>query len=463
MNQFLHYLLQSSVCVAVLYMVYWLFLRKETFFTINRLYLVSVALLSLLIPLIKFNTYDFGLTRSLVIYLDPVIITPEKIDRVALTHGCWLQTLGVIYLTGVAVFLARLVFQLVQLGFLARNRKVIRKDDVTIILIEKAYAPFSFFNYLFVNSGIDQDPEASTIINHELVHARQWHSVDLIILELLTILQWFNPFVWFAGKSIKANHEFLADEGVLKRGFNRIDYQELLVSSTTGIQVNNLTNNFNVSLLKTRIIMMTKTRSTIWAKSKIILAIPAFLVAILFFSTGSFERMLAQSVPSNPNKGTIKASLKSGEVTSNNQQPTEKEKKAVKQQQILYVAPVANKQTSENAEPVYNRVDQQPSYTGGQEQLVKFLVDNIKYPKEAIDKNVVGTVYVTFVVLADGTVKHVKILRGIGSGCDEEAARVVRLMPKWTPGMIKEKPVATQFNLPIQFKLDADKDKKKME
>ena len=106
---------------------------------------------------------------------------------------------------------------------------------------------------------------------------------------------------------------------------------------------------------------------------------------------------------------------------------------------------------------VYTVVEKQPSFPGGQDGYVKFLVENIKYPAEAMKKSVMGTVYISFVVEKDGSVTDVKVLRGIGSGCDEEAVRVVKMMPKWNPGEEKGKPVAVQYNLPIKFKLDCNK------
>ena len=209
MNHLSQYLLQSSACLAALYLVYWLLLRRETFFTVNRFFLVSAALLSLLIPLIRVNLYDIGPVRSVVIYLDPVIITPEKIGDIASRYGSGVQTVWIIYITGVAIFLARFIFQLVQLVFLAKRHEVRRSEGINLVLIDHAYSPFSFFNYVFVNSSQEKDPEISTIINHEQVHVKQWHSVDLIIMELLIILQWFNPFAWFIGRYQASARHFL--------------------------------------------------------------------------------------------------------------------------------------------------------------------------------------------------------------------------------------------------------------
>jgi TonB family protein len=465
MNGFFQYLLQSSACIAAFYLVYWIFLRKETFFIVNRFYLISAVILSILIPLTRIDLYYFGPVRSFVVYLDPVIITPERIEHVTSQYWTGIQTLWIIYITGVMIFLTRFLFKLIQLVFLTRKHEISQKESINLVFIEETYSPFSFFNYIYVNPGQikDKDHGISTIINHELVHVKQFHSIDLIIHELLIIVQWFNPFVWFIGRSIKTNHEFLADEGVLKNGFNKWEYQELLLTRATGIQVNDLTNNFNVSLLKKRIIMMTKTRSTTWATWKIMFAFPAFILVMFLFSTNSFSQILAQTVGQNTNKETMKSSSTPSDSKSSDQQIAQAGKKESKKQQTKYTAPVVlDSKTTSKGEDIYTVVEKQPAFPGGQDGLVKFLMENIKYPAPAIEKGIVGKVYLTFVVKADGAVTDVKILRGVGGGCDEEALRVVQMMPKWEPGTVKGKPVNVQFNLPINFQLDKkDKEKKK--
>ena len=293
--------------------------------------------------------------------------------------------------------------------------------------------------------------------NHEMEHIKQRHSIDLIIMELLLIIQWFNPFAWFIGRSIKTNHEFLADEGVLQNGFSKLDYQELLLTQATGIQVNDLTNNFNISLLKTRIIMMTKTRSTVWAKCKIMFALPAFMVVLFLFSSSSFDQLMAQTESPNAKSGSTKPIVVKADSKSSGQSQTQTSKNETKKQQVKYTTPVvvSDKKTS-NGEPYYTVVEQQPTFVGGQDGLIKFLRENIKYPEEALKKGIVGKVFLTFVVMADGKVSDVKILRGVGGGCDEEALRVVKMMPNWNPGTTKGKPVNVEFNLPINFQLDKE-------
>lgn len=187
---------------------------------------------------------------------------------------------------------------------------------------------------------------------------------------------------------------------------------------------------------------MTKSKSRKWAISKVLIALPALLALLFMLTASSFSNSGELKIPGSP--------VPEQAVTLPGPDPVIQDKQK-QESQIKFVAPVVQERE------VFTVVEKQPSYPGGQDGYTKFLLANIKYPKEAIEKAVTGTVYVTFVVEKDGKVTNVKILRGIGSGCDEEAARVVKMMPNWNPGEQKGKPVAVQYNLPIKFNLDSKK------
>jgi TonB family protein len=428
MTGMMHYLSGVSFCLILLFMVYWFFLRRDTFFMINRLYLISMVALSLAFPLIPLHWARPEPTNTVAILLDPVLITPEAVESVVDKHLGIFEMALVVYLTGVALFFIRFLIQLIQLGAIVRRFGVTTRHGQTLVLVDRGYAPFSFFDYIFINEASVAPGCMQTIIAHERVHIRQWHSLDLVLVELATILQWFNPVIWIAGREIKRIHEYLADEGVLQNGIHRSIYQQMILDESMGIRVNGLTNHFNVSLLKNRITMMSKSKSGAWSKTKVLLAIPSLLLLGLFLSSGT-----ATSVNSDP---------------------------AAFAQDKQKQAQVKKTTTATGDNTVYTVVEKLPSFPGGQDGYVKFLVENIKYPAEAKKNKIQGTVFVTFVVETDGRVSNVKILRGIGSGCDEEAQRVVAMMPNWNPGEEKGKPVRVQYNLPIRFKLD---DKKKEE
>jgi len=422
------YLVQSTAILTVLYSVYWLFLRKDTFFQVNRFYLLSSLLLSLIVPMLDIRLFAGGPAATVIIMLDPVLITSEKIEKITSSHISWFEMAGVIYFTGVIIFSLRLMIQLIQLAIIVKRNKITRQEGANIVFVDRGYSPFSFFSLIFIRREYYVDGKLTPVLTHEKIHIQQHHTLDLLLIEAAIILQWFNPFAWFLGRSMKSIHEFLADEGVLKKGFLKNEYQTLILNEAMGLQVNNLTNNFNVSLIKNRITMMTKARSASWTLIKVVVAIPAFFAVLFLFTAGSANKLSAQN-------------------TQQNAKPTE-QKKTVDQEKLY------------TAETVFTVVETMPSFPGGQEALYKYLRENIKYPEEAKSKGVQGTVFITYIVEIDGSVTNVKVLRGIGSGCDEESVRVVSAMPKWSPGKQRGVPVRVQFNLPVKYKLD-DKGVKK--
>ncbi len=443
MNPFIPYLAKSVLCISLLFAVYWIFLRKDTFFLMNRIYLLTMVIFSVLFPLFTFSWVPTGTAASVVVILEPVLVMPARMVNAHAGRIGWIEGLFIVYLTGMFIFLFRFLVQLIHLMLLSRRFGMKKLKGLNVVCVDLAYSPFSFFNRVFINEKEVLGENLEAILNHENVHIRQMHTIDLFLMEILIILQWFNPFAWLTWREMKSVHEYLADEGVLQTGIRRSLYQQMILNETMGIQVNYLTNNFNVSLLKKRILMMTKSKSRIWAKSKLFFVLPVLLILWFIFSARSFSHSMPVNLTVN----------KAVSTTSTILPPLIQDKK--KQEKQTHNTPVDGDKLT------YKVVEKMPSYVGGDEAMVKFMVENIKYPENAIKNRIHGTVYVTFIVRADGSVTDVKILRGIGGGCDEEALRIVKMMPKWNPGESKGKPVDVAFNLPVKFKLDAGKKDKK--
>lgn len=409
MKTLILYLFQSSVALGMMYLVYWIFLKRETFFQVNRGYLLFSGWAALLMPFIPSDWLVAAPVSPIALLLDPVIISSKNALK---TTGIEIQLADfavIIYFSVVSMLFLRFLIRIFRMFLLFRSSKINDAGTHKLMLTEKPYKPFSFMNLIFISRATMRSENLHAIIAHEQVHVKQAHSVDRLVIEFLTIIQWFNPFAWLIGHELKNIHEYLADQGVINQGIKIPDYQQMILFETIGIQINPLINNFNVSQLKKRIAMMTTKRSGRWAISKVALVLPAVLVIGLLFSGAK-------------------------ESFSNFQD---------------------NKKSSESMQ----QVEVMPSYAGGHEAMMKFLLENIKYPEQAIKNNTQGTVYVSFTVLTDGKLKDVKIQKGIGNGCDEETVRVVKLMPNWNPGTTKGKPVATQITLPVKFRLDSDKKK----
>lgn len=399
-------------------------MRKDTFFMVNRLYLMLSAIFSFILPLLEIRIPFMSSQASYVYLLEAIVITPDKLANSISSHLSIYQILGIFYLTGVAIFTIRLLFQFSQIALLVKKYGVSKHDGLNIVFTQKEYSPFSFFNLIFLSNNIKDNIQLEKILKHEQVHIQQIHSADLIILEILTIIQWFNPIIWFYKNTLKSVHEFLADQGVLAEGYNKRDYQELLLNQTFGVQVNYLSNKFNHSLIKRRLKMMSKSKTHSYALLKMAFVMPLAIILALFFSASMSEKLVAQESMSNKEQKSIQSKPQKPESD------------------------------------VYTLVEKMPEYPGGDEARIKFLVDNIKYPKEALKNGITGTVFVTFIIEKEGTISNVEALKGIGGGCDEEAVRVISMMPNWKPGLQRGKPVRVQFNMPIQFNLNGGGEKK---
>jgi TonB family protein len=447
MNNIIITLLQMSLSLAVLFVIYYAFLQKDTFFKTNRMFLILSIMASMVIPLVDWGFLMNGGQQAFMVFLDPIVITPDGIQQSIENNSNVYQILLAIYLTGVFIFSVRFAFQLFQLIRLIYKFGISKQDGMRLVFTSQEYTPFSFFNLIFINNKNIHSPEVQKILAHENVHIRQWHSLDLILIELVTIVLWFNPFIWFYRHAVKTLHEYLADEGVLHSGVDVNVYSTLLFEQGTGIQINDLTNNFSKSLIKKRIIMMTKKKTAQMARAKLMIALPLALSMMLLISFST--DMLAQDKEAPPPPPPPK---KEKEV-----------KKPAKSDKEPVIVTVVERPGGQDDDPVFTVVEEMPEYPGGKKALYAFMGENIKYPEDAKKKGTAGTVFVTFVIEKDGKVSGVKLLRGVSESLDKEALRVVSSMPAWKPGKQKGKAVRVQYNLPIKFSLNNDEDKKKQE
>ncbi len=424
---------------------YYFFLRRESFFRISRMYLVGSNLL--LIIFLTLSFFDFTLieqNRSVAII--PTIFLPE-ISIGGLADGnSSINVLGlteILYWIGFTFSIIYLVIRLLSLNIFISKIEP-RHDETNKIMITKSGEPFSLFRKIYIPESYLNHPELDQIIIHEKAHIQQFHMIDNILCEIATLIFWFNPFVYMLKKELRATHEFLADQDVLENGAEITDYQNILLSTTVGATLV-FQNNFN-SNLKKRIIMLVK-KSNKTAKSRIIIGLPIILLATLvlgFTQTGNIKQVI------NPSK-IERVKIADNFSFNDNEIPIEKTE--IEDQSIVNQLETTTQITQSMEDSVYDKVDVSPEYPGGMNEMIKFISSNIVYPESAKKANIKGVVYVSFIVEKDGSISNIKILRGIGGGCDEETIRVMKLMPKWTPGKKGEKPVRVKFALPVKFEL----------
>jgi TonB family protein len=443
MNTLLPYVIKSAACLGILYIFYRAFLSRDTFFGLNRFFLLFAGVISLLIPVIPFDRILKQPVNTVAVFLDTVTVGPgggEKFQQ-QVSGGPGILTL--VYLAGAAVVLGMFLVRIIQMMLLVRRSSPGKGRGYRLMFFNRDISPFSFFNMIFLSSRMAEHDDLQTILAHERVHIRQAHSLDLVLAEILVVVQWFNPFAWLIRQELRNIHEYLADDGVISNGTPIPEYQQLVLDETMGIQVNRLANNFKISQVKNRIIMMTKKRSGYWSRGKALLALPVLVAAGLVFS--------AHSANLNIPKENAKAQTIKNDIFLSTPDTVKKE---VKKE----AAPV-KKEPAKTQEIHFTPMtpDEQPTYPGGDEARVKFLMENVKYPATALKDTLQGKVIVSFIVQKDGSITDVKVVRSVRKDLDEEAIRVVKLMPKWNPGKLKGEVIICAMNLPINFKLDGKK------
>ncbi|WP_128545674.1 M56 family metallopeptidase [Larkinella soli] len=508
MTAWLDYLLKANLFLALFYACYWLWLRRHTFFRLNRAYLLGSVGLSLALPLV-----ELPVQTAEVLPLPVGVITLPAVGAVAPAAAGPDWETAAYYLYGLiaAVLLFRLLLQLTGIGRQIRRSERQAMPGYTLVLPTDERVPtFSFLRYL-VLSRQDAQTANAPIIAHELVHIRQWHSLDVLLLELIQVVFWLNPVLLAYKRSLRQVHEFLADA----QAEDKQQYAAFLIDYAFGVQPGGLTNNFFKSaLLKERIRMLHRRTTSRWALGKYVLVLPMLLSLLAMTSareqisrlvTASSAEPLTVSgnVLSEEGKPLSRATVLVQGTTNGAQTDAEgryqlrnvpaearitasyvgyesvagevagkttlnfvlnRKAESLKPVVVVGYAPFPKPATSADPQqpgpkkpqqnPVFTVVEKAPEFPGGMDALGLYLGKNIRYPSEAIQRGVTGKVFVQFTVGPSGEIYDLRVQKGIGFGCDEEAVRVVGKMPNWNPGIQGGKPVAVQYVLPIEFQLE---------
>jgi len=423
MNSFALYLIQSSFALLIFWMFYHIALRNGTFFRLNRKYIMVSLIVSMVLPfLAKISLLPkiSDIQNTYAYVLDEVLISEKSAFWNIKSQIPFLEILQAIYYSGVCLFLFIFLRKLFSLLILVFQGSVSYEGKLVYIKLNKDISPFSFFNLVFIGSSCED--QFSIMLAHEKVHIKQLHSLDIVFIELVHILFWFNPILYLLKKEIKETHEYLADSEVLEQGFDAAEYKLLVVKQALGFDVG-VASAFNQSLIKKRIIMLAKQKTSKRNLLKLIVLIPASAILLFLYSSCS---------KTDSQKADEATQLKSTETKEN---------------------PVNNSIKPTDFPGAYLIVEQMPEYPGGQKELQNFLATNIKYPIEAKEKKIQGKVYVRFVVTKEGTVSNISIAKKVDPILEAEAIRVVSLMEKWTPGKQKGQNVDVWFTIPINFVL----------
>ncbi len=485
------FLIKSTLSLAVLLAVYFLILEKEKMHQFNRFYLLFAILFSFAIPFITIEIIQEIPHQETA----PSIIPMEGTTSIPIIKNhtnYWLIAAWSFYGIITLVLLVRFILNIWKLNARTKSNSAIDYKNAKLVLLEEKTLPYTFLNTIFINETDYHNRKIEAeLYTHELIHVSQKHTFDILFIETLKVIFWFNPIFIFYKKAIQLNHEFLADEKVVKSHNNVPFYQNLLISKANANPTYYLASNLNYSVTKKRLIMMTKNTSAARALLKKGIVIPLLAALVFSLCTKTVAQETSKKDGKNiyvngeafykkttfkikDEKGKVVAKKKYSDLTakqkklapplvirSYNDKPlSEKEitKKIKKEEPKTFIIDefdpknIKTKQQDPNAIYTKNGLTENPEFPGGMKAFYKFIEENFITPKIPGDVKLTEKVYLTFIIEADGTLSSYRILRdNYGYGAGEEAVRVLKLSPKWTPGTIQGEPVRTLYSLPISI------------
>lgn len=462
LGMFFIYSVKVAVCLALFYLFHKLLMSRDTFHTFNRFAILSMMLLSLVLPLVHLSLdSEAGINRGTVALEGLVAQTVVADGGNGVGEGLTLtQVLLAAYVLGVVLFVGKALLSVGSLLRLIRRARCVEvRNGIRIYTMQGDISPFSWFRYIIMSEK-DWQENRREIVLHEMAHIRRCHSMDVAVCNMMIVFQWYNPAAWLLKRELQTVHEYEADEAVLSAGVDATHYQMLLIRKAVGERLFSMANNLNHNSLKKRITMMKIKRTNPMQKAKIAFVLPLAAMTVAAFASQKVENLSEKveqeseafsSVSDNP---VVRAVGETARVA------------AVKVQEDNVLAEASSmamaKDTAEvktgKKMPCTDNPEMFPQFPGGHVALFEYLSKNIKFPKSKENEDVKVRVVTTFTVEKDGSITHAKIVRSQGEAFDNEALRVINGMPKWIPGMQNGKAVRVKYLLPITFSTtDGDK------
>lgn len=471
-----HYILQTIAFQLFFLLVYDLFLKRETFFNWNRFYLLFTPLAALVLPLIQIDAFKNIVPQDYVVQLPAVIIHPEQVQlktellpAVFITSETTFWTWEFIIYVGIgiasALFLLK-IYKVLKTVFRAKKHRV---NGYTVITIKQSTAAYSFFNYVFLGDQIT-DNQYQTILMHECVHIKHKHSLDLLFFEMLRIVFWYNPLVYMYHNRMVALHEFIADATVIKQQDKASYYQNLLSQVFDVKDISFINPFYKQSLIKKRIIMLTKTKSKQVHALKYALIIPVVLGMLFYTSCDKDSDTALGGVAGQEDRSNVLQNIEIlKESIAAKGYVSDEEDAALKSLMVLVSPNGFNNPDLQDVvadtEVPFSLVTSVPVFPGCEsldageqkkcfsEQLTKFVAENFNTDL-AGEKGLSGKqrISVIFKIDSEGSIVGAKARAPIVE-LEKEALRVVNLLPKMTPGKMQGKNVTVTYSLPIIFQV----------
>lgn len=312
MGALLLYILKSTICLILFYLGFKALLSNDTFFRFNRWVLLVGIATCMLLPAIKIQTSEPLLIQQPIIHLEKMIAGEEtvvtylsdnnpEVDMTPVVTPAkmidWGQIIALLYWAGFIFCLMTTLLSFRKMFVLIWSGRKLQQGRYTLILVPSCVSPFSWGRYIILSEE-DYEKHPDEILTHEMMHLKSHHSIDLLFMECILWLHWFNPAIWLLKRELKDIHEYQADKGVLTQGVDATKYQLLLVKKAVGSSLYTLANSFNRSKIKKRITMMLKGKSNNWARLKLLLLVPVGLIVLNAFARPEVNRQLETLVQS---------------------------------------------------------------------------------------------------------------------------------------------------------------------
>ena len=445
MTDFLIYDAKVAVLIAVFYMFYRLLLSRETFHRVNRIVLLTTAVASFVLPLCVITLHETVTMAMPELDLEVGAVVAE-----APAVPLWQTALPILFIIGMCATLGHTLLSMIRIILLIRrSEQHPQSDGVTICVTgNAALSPFSWMHYIVMNRA-DYEDHDSAILTHERGHIRLRHSWDVLLVDVLTALQWFNPAMWMLRTDLRAIHEYEADAAVLSQGINARQYQYLLITKAAGIGGYYLANGISHSTLKNRINMMLHKKSRSSHLLKLLALVPIVGITLVMNAETVVDVAYTQ-----PQKQITKKGQKAGIIKVAGQE-IKVEEAAPAQPEPLETSAATKEVTGQDE--AYDVVDEMPQFPGGIAAFMEYLMQNIRYPEDALEVCTQGRVIVQFVVGKDGSISDAHVVKGVYPSLDEEALRVINAMPRWTPGKQMGETVAVKYTVPVTFMQKGEK------
>jgi TonB family protein len=465
MNTLFIYMTKVAIYLIAFYLVYALLLSRDTSYGRNRVFILLSFVLALVLPLATFQTLKPMGIQFFGRFLSDVFVTASRNSSETVSSESLgtvsLQLIYSVYILGVIVFIIKFFADLLNLLFLIGRQK---NNGSRIIRFHGFNTSgFSAMGYVFINTRLSPE-EAGEIIRHEQNHLQRNHFMDVIFVEMIKAIQWFNPVVYLFNRSLRAIHEYQADQGCLKSGVPVSSYQCLLLNQVFKSKAFNLTNSFsNPSLIKKRMIMMTKKPTSSLASIKLLIVIP--VTVVVFMAVSAYKVIPVSPVVQIDNTTVSQASPSVNTLIPSSMDekretllpppppppPPAPAKQSTELKETNKVTEEKSFDESESAPFVV--VEEMPMFPGGDTELLKYIAENTNYPETAKVNNIQGRVIIRFCVTAEGGVSLISVLKGVDPDLDTEAIRVVKTLPAFRPGKQGGKPVPVWYMVPITFTL----------